>query len=220
VIQAFRRARTCASHREAIIAFASLRQGGPAVRRALDHVDRCRGCEAELGATTLVVQALRRLCDEALLAEPAADGWELLRRRLVSPPRRPSLLVSGIPGLLLALGICGALAGPSLLQGGAATRFDDGSGSAPPAQAAILFEQTADRNPAPSSIAMPADQPTPPVDRADDLARAVVALRAIPPATPVADVPAGSLELAPAGADRRCQASHVVRPPPAQRRIH
>ena len=203
MIQAFRRARTCASHREAIIAFASLRQGGPAVRRALDHVDRCRGCEAELGATTLVVQALRRLCDEALLAEPAADGWELLRRRLVSPPRRPSLLVSGIPGLLLALGICGALAGPSLLEGGAATRFDDGSGSAPPAQAAILFEQTADRNPAPSSIAMPADQPTPPVDRADDLARAGVALRAIPPATPVADVPAGSLELAPAGADRR-----------------
>jgi hypothetical protein len=111
--------------------------------------------------------------------------------------------VSGIPGLLLALGICGALAGPSLLQGSAATRFDDGSGSAPPAQAAILFEQTADRNPAPSSIAMPADRPTPPVDRADDLARAVVALRAIPPATPVADVPAGSLELAPAGADRR-----------------
>jgi hypothetical protein len=50
---------------------------------------------------------------------------------------------------------------------------------------------------------MPADQPTPPVDRADDLARAVVALRAIPPATQVADVPAGSLELAPAGADRR-----------------
>ena len=203
MIRVLRRTGRCASHREAIIAFASLREGGPAVRRALDHVDRCRACEAELGATTLVVQALRRLCDEALLAEPAADGWELLRRRLVSPPRRPSLLVSGIPGLLLALGICGALAGPSLLEGGAATRFDDGSGSAPPAQAAILFEQTADRNPAPSSIAMPADRPTPPVDRADDLARAVVALRAIPPATPVADVPAGSLEMAPAGADRR-----------------
>ena len=37
----------------------------------------------------------------------------------------------------------------------------------------------------------------------EEIARAVVALRAIPPATPVADVPAGSLELAPAGADRR-----------------
>jgi hypothetical protein len=41
------------------------------------------------------------------------------------------------------------------------------------------------------------------VDRADDLARAVVALRGIPPAMPVADVPAGGLAMAPAGADRR-----------------
>jgi len=203
VIRVLRQAGTCASHREAIIAFASLREGGPAVRRALDHVDRCRACEAELGATTLVVQALRRLCDEAMLTEPAADGWERLRRRLVSTPRRPSLLVSGIPGLLLALGLCGALAGPSLQKGGAATRFDDGSGSSPPAQAAIRFEQTADRSQVPSSIHVPTDRPTPMVDRADDLARAVVALRGIPPAMPVADVPAGGLAMAPAGADRR-----------------
>ena len=203
MIKGLRRAGTCASHREAIIAFASLREGGPAVRRALDHVVRCRACEAELGATTLVVQALRRLCDEAMLTEPAADGWERLRRRLVSTPRRPSLLVSGIPGLLLALGLCGALAGPSLQKGGAATRFDDGSGSSPPAQAAIRFEQTADRSQVPSSIHVPTDRPTPMVDRADDLARAVVALRGIPPAMPVADVPAGGLAMAPAGADRR-----------------
>jgi hypothetical protein len=203
VIKGLRRAGTCASHREAIIAFASLREGGPAVRRALDHVDRCRDCEAELGATTLVVQALRRLCDEATLAQPAADSWERLRGRLVATPRRPSLLVSGIPGLLLALSLCAALAGPSLLGGDGATRFDDGTGSSPTAQAAIRFEQTADRNPAPSSIRMPIDRPTPPLGRADDLARAVVALRAIPPATPVVDVPAGGLELAPAGADRR-----------------
>jgi len=203
VIRVLRRAGTCASHREAIIAFGSRREGGPAVRRALDHVDRCRDCEAELGATTLVVQALHRLCDEAVLAEPAADGWERLRGRLVATPRRPSLVVSGIPGLLLALGICGALTGPSLLGGDAATTYDDGAGNGTPAPATVRFEQASDRHPAPSQIIVLAAGAVAPTSRADDLARAVVALRAIPPAMPVADVPAGGPETAPAGADRR-----------------
>jgi hypothetical protein len=203
VIPVRRRAAPCASHREAITAFASLREGSPAVRRALDHVDRCRECEAELGATTLVVQALRRLCDEAWLVQPAADDWERLRRRLVSTPPRPSLLVSGIPGLLVALGLCGALAGPRLLGGAAATRFDDGVAGSPTTPAAVRFEQASDRYAAPPQIIVVAAGTAAPTSRADDLARAVVALRAIPPVTPVADVPAGGLEMAPAGADRR-----------------
>jgi hypothetical protein len=203
VIPVRRRAAPCASHREAITAFASLREGSPAVRRALDHVDRCRECEAELGATTLVVQALRRLCDEAWLVQPAADDWERLRRRLVSTPPRPSLLVSGIPGLLVALGLCGALAGPRLLGGAAATRFDDGVAGSPTTPAAVRFEQASDRYAAPPQIIFVAAGTAAPTSRADDLARAVVALRAIPPATPVVDVPAGGLEMAPAGADRR-----------------
>ena len=55
-------------------------------------------CEAELATTTLVLHALRRLHEETLRAEPAADGWARLRERLAATRREPSRLLSGLPG--------------------------------------------------------------------------------------------------------------------------
>ena len=108
----------CRDHRAALLEFASHRAGGPDVRRALDHVDRCRGCEDELATTTLVLHALRRLHEDTLRAEPAADGWSRLRSRLAASRREPSRLLSGLPGIVAAFGLCAALVGPGAIEGG------------------------------------------------------------------------------------------------------
>ncbi len=110
--------RGCRTHQEAIIEFAVHHASGPDVRRALDHVDRCRGCEGDLAATTLVLHALRRLHEEACRVEPAPDGWARLRPRLAAARREPSRLLSGLPGIVAAVAICIALAGPAALAGG------------------------------------------------------------------------------------------------------
>jgi hypothetical protein len=109
--------RGCASHRAALIEFAAHRTGGSAVRRALDHVDRCRACEDDLAATTLVLHALRRLHEEIARAEPAPDGWARLRARLAATRREPSRLLSGLPGIVAAAGLCAALVGPGAVGG-------------------------------------------------------------------------------------------------------
>jgi hypothetical protein len=114
--------RGCAGHRTALLDFATHRAGGPEVLRALDHVDRCRTCEDELAMTTLVLHALRRLHEETMRAEPAADGWGRLRARLAATRREPSRLLSGLPGIALAFGLCAALVGPSGIVGGGSTR--------------------------------------------------------------------------------------------------
>jgi hypothetical protein len=195
--------RPCAAHRDALVDFATRRCAGPDVRRALDHVDRCRRCEADLAATTLVVHALRRLHAEASRAEPAADGWARLRLRLVTPPRRPSLLMSGIPGLLVAIGLCSALAGPGALLGDPVSVYDDGARVAPRTPAAIVFEQASDQRPPLSTPDLPTFRTAAGTALADDVARSVVALRSVPAALPGPDVQDGGSQPAPAGADRR-----------------
>jgi hypothetical protein len=117
--------RACRAHREALIEFASHRAGGPEVRRALDHVDRCRRCEAELATTTLVLHALRRLHEDTRRAEPAPDGWARLRSRLASTRREPSLLMTCLPGAAIALGLVIAVGDPLAMQGSRAI-YDDG----------------------------------------------------------------------------------------------
>jgi hypothetical protein len=110
--------RDCRAHREALLDFASHRAAGPDVRRALDHVDRCRVCEDELATTALVLHALRRLHEETRRAEPAADGWTRLRARIADHRREPSRLLSGLPGIVAAAGLCAALVGPGAIEGG------------------------------------------------------------------------------------------------------
>lgn len=110
--------RSCRSHRAALLEFAARRAGGPDVRRALDHLERCRDCEDELAATTLVVHALRRLHEETMRAEPGADSWARLRARLAAGRREPSRLLSGLPGIVVAAGLCAVLVGPGAITGG------------------------------------------------------------------------------------------------------
>ncbi len=157
----FLRRDRCVDHQGALLEFAARRAGGAEVRHALDHVERCDRCERDLAATTLILHALRRLHDETLLAEPAADGWDRLRVRL-QERRRPSRLLSGLPGILAGLAICAALVGPAAIGGSTPVLVDDGQMVVPRTPLALAFEADRDRSaalgllPAPAAIA--ADQ--------------------------------------------------------------
>jgi len=79
----------CRRHREALIAFLARSEPGERPHAALDHLDRCERCEAEMAQTALAVSGLRRLLEEARVAEPPAVVWPRLREQ-VGRPRRPS----------------------------------------------------------------------------------------------------------------------------------
>ncbi len=114
------------------------------MRRALDHVDRCRACEADLAATTLVLYALRRLHAETGSVAPAPEGWARLRERLAAGRRRPSLLLSGIPGIMTAVGICAVLVGPAAMAGGRPQGvYNEASRGSPPPY--LQFEESRER---------------------------------------------------------------------------
>lgn len=137
------RRRGCAAHRSALLDFAAHRASGPEVGRALDHVDRCRSCEEDLAATTLVLHALRRLHEETRRAEPAPDGWARLQARLAATRREPSRVLSGLPGIVAAAGLAAALAGPAAISSGPAGLYNEAPrGSTAPY---LVFERAAER---------------------------------------------------------------------------
>lgn len=173
----FWRSRGCRSHRTALLEFASQRVGGPAVRRALDHVERCRACEDELATTSLVLVGLRRLHDEVRGAEPATDGWTRLRARLTATRREPSRLLSGLPGIVAAAGLCAALFGPTVIAGGESSRVYD---EAPPGVTRPSLEVEHRRTRADAASVQPVPLPTP--------IRSYVGLVPVPPAIE-ADLP-------------------------------
>lgn len=107
-----RRGPECAAHRAALIDFADRREIGPGTRAALDHLDRCRGCEWEVEATALAITALRRLWAEAQRAEPPADAWSRLRMRLERPRVPVWRWRTSIGGLLVGTGLVAALLAP------------------------------------------------------------------------------------------------------------
>lgn len=134
----------CGQHRAALVEFAARRASGPSVLRALDHVDRCRACEAELATTTLILHGLRRLHEETRRVEPAADGWTRLRARLAATRREPSRLLSGLPGIVAAAGLCAALVGPgAIVGGGPAGVYNEAPRSVAPPY--LQFEQGRER---------------------------------------------------------------------------
>jgi len=136
--------RSCAAHRTALLDFAARRAGGPGIGRALDHLERCRACEEDLAATTLVVHALRRLHEETLRAEPAPDGWTRLRARLAATRREPSRILSGLPGIVAAAGLCAVLVGPGAIVGGGTPRvYNEAPRGAAPRY--LVFEASRER---------------------------------------------------------------------------
>lgn len=150
--------RACRGYQAALLDFASERAGGPAVLRALDHVDRCRACEGELATTSLVLHALRRMHADTLRAEPPSDGWTRLRTRLANTRREPSRLLSGLPGIVAAAGLCAVLVGPGAIAGGTPSGvFNEAPRAAAPPS--LEFEHSRERAGEEGLLPVPAPAP-------------------------------------------------------------
>ena len=156
-----------------------------------------------MAATSVIVQALRRYRAELGRAEPADDSWSRLRSRIVATRRQPSLLLSGVPGLIAALGLCVALAGPSILRGGQPRLYDEGSWTTPRTPPAVEFEQAHGRAFVPPTSVPPVAGPVTGSSGPDDMARAVATLQSIPADPLIQGAPESVPQLAPVGADRR-----------------
>jgi hypothetical protein len=127
-----------------LLDLAAGRAGNPRTQRALDHLARCRDCEAALAANTLVVHALGRLRRETQAVAPPADGWARLRSRLAAQRREPSRLLSGLPGIVTAAGLCAALVAPSVIMGDGGVRtYNEAPRGAPPPY--VVFEEGRER---------------------------------------------------------------------------
>ena len=107
-----------------------------------------------------------------------------------------------MPGMLVAVGLCGALAGP-LLVNLPASVYDEGAPGPSRTSPAIVFEQARDRRPDSPTIPILAIPATDRMSRPDDLARAIVGLHSVPPERPGVDAPESGSQAAPTGADRR-----------------
>jgi hypothetical protein len=131
-----RRLDPCAIHRSGLLDFAHGAERTPPVVAALDHLDRCRACEAELTEIALAVAALRRLGREVADVEAPADAWPGLRTRLER--RRPAMprWTSSLAGTLSAFGLLVALS--TRLVGGA------GPVAAEPTPESTLRERTSE----------------------------------------------------------------------------
>lgn len=102
----------CSTHRAALTAFVERAERGPATAAALDHLERCRRCEAELAETMLAIHAVRRALDQARTADPPSDAWERLRGRIEARVPRAAGAWTSLGGLVVGAGLVAALTGP------------------------------------------------------------------------------------------------------------
>ena len=94
----------CARHQAILI---DLVDGGgrtSATEAALDHLDGCRTCEAQLTEIALAIAALRRMGRDLAAVEPPPDSWSGLRTRLARRSRRPTIM-SPLTGMALGVAI-------------------------------------------------------------------------------------------------------------------
>jgi len=78
----FHGASGCAQHRTSLIELLEDGVRDDRTIEALDHLDRCRSCEAVVGDVFLVAAALRRLGREAAAVDPRPDAWERVVARI------------------------------------------------------------------------------------------------------------------------------------------
>lgn len=103
----------CGIHRSALLDHVDRREPGPGTTAALDHLDRCQRCQAELAATVLAIHAVRRALAEARGTEPPGDAWERLRTRVQRPVASAWQARSALAGVAVSAGLVAALIGPA-----------------------------------------------------------------------------------------------------------
>ena len=97
--------RGCRRHRSALLDFAVGGLRGPGTPAALDHLDTCTRCRAEIEATVLAAAALRRLATDVSTAEPSSDAWPRLRDRVARRPAARLGFMSPVAGMAISLAI-------------------------------------------------------------------------------------------------------------------
>ena len=75
---------SCRRHRAVLTVIIDRGDLGASAEAALAHLDRCGRCVAELEATALTINALRRLGKVIAREEPRPDAWPRLRTRIES----------------------------------------------------------------------------------------------------------------------------------------
>lgn len=180
----------CASHRAALAAFVERAERGPATAAALDHLERCRRCEAELAETMLAIHAVRRLLEPVRALDPPSDAWDRLRGRVASPVPRAVGARTSLAGLVVGAGLVAALIGPvAVFRTTDATEQEPGAAPAvvsartvadQRAEAAFLSRARTERTPRVDSV--PATAPSGAWAGPDGLGRpAAVARIVVPP---------------------------------------
>jgi anti-sigma factor RsiW len=130
----------CRAHRDVLLDFADGRGETADAGAAIAHLNGCRSCEEELARVMLAIVGLRRIREELASAQPSADAWANLRRRIEPRPRRPWLMRSPLPGIAMTLSIVAALAGPNTLLGSPGPSADSATSPVAP-DAATTFER-------------------------------------------------------------------------------
>lgn len=140
----FGRASACSRHRAALIDFVDRRECGPDTQLALDHVDRCGECAAEVTEIALAIHGLRRLGAEVARVEPPSDAWERLAGRVARPAPSPWHWRINLGGMVAGAMLVVALVGPLALRD---TRITERIEAFPPpvstaaSKAELLVEQ-------------------------------------------------------------------------------
>jgi hypothetical protein len=146
----------CSRYRFDLEAFIDRREIGPSTAAALEHLETCRSCEAEIEQLALAVFALRRLGSEAQVAGDAAGadgevgdhvgvgtgmvlgaglegpaddtGWPALRAR-VDRARQPVWRWRAqLAGAIVGAGLVAAFIGPASIQRGTSGVLDEAAG--------------------------------------------------------------------------------------------
>ena len=119
---------SCRAHREALVEFVDRRRPQSVPVAALDHLDRCPRCTADLTEIALTIAALRQLARDIALVDAPPTAWTGIRARLqrldgaatvaVEPPARlRSGFLAAITGLALVGTIVTAIAVRELTAG-------------------------------------------------------------------------------------------------------
>ncbi len=117
--------RGCDRHRPALLESLMGLGDPPGLPAALEHLDRCDRCRAEVETASLVVIALHRLGDEAARVEVPAMAWPRLLGRLAHWRLPRPAFMSPLAGTAMSLAILVAVS-----VGGTVGPATDGASSA------------------------------------------------------------------------------------------
>lgn len=122
----------CRRHADALLEIVEGVDAGPASTAALDHLEWCRPCAAELQDLALALVAFRRLGEVPATAGPPASAWPRLRARLDRSRAAAAAVAwrwrATLAGVATAMLLVAATVGPQALQAPLGSGISEPSG--------------------------------------------------------------------------------------------